>query len=70
MKSKTTLEKFPVMLQFEKAKIMYRKNQTSFSKLKCELYGCDNSVGIVSIGQEKRFCSPDCRARRHRATRN
>lgn len=53
----------------DKARQMFRKSKTFFSNKKCELEGCDEPIGIVSLGQEKRFHSKTCRRKRHNITR-
>lgn len=41
-------------------------HRSTVSMRKCERFGCTNAVGVVTVGQHKRFCSDDCRKQRHR----
>lgn len=57
------------MQQIERVRRNIRMMKTTFSKKKCELKSCEEPVGIVSQGQEKRFHSKECRKKRHNNTR-
>lgn len=39
--------------------------ESGFSVTPCERKACGKRVGYVSVGQKKRFCSRECRIKRH-----
>lgn len=41
------------------------KGVTTMPEQKCKRNGCANDVGVVSSGQQKDYCSKDCRKMRH-----
>lgn len=42
-----------------------KRFKSSTTNQLCERKGCGNDVGIVTDGQVKRYCSPECRSKRH-----